>query len=122
VPTATTEPNSTTTYSWSLEREQLLPVHVLVTANRISVMTDVRELLRQTQAADAEPKRNPSPPLPSWNKALFATYGVLALILIAVVLGWKAPREKPLTVDQQHQEECRGNLMRFPTDLYMFLC
>jgi hypothetical protein len=109
------EPNSTTTDSWLLEQEQLLPVHVLATANGISVMTDVRELLRQTQAADAEPKR-------SWNKGLFATYGVLALILMAVALGWKAPREKPLTVDQPHQEECRGNLMRFPTDLYMFLC
>jgi hypothetical protein len=85
-------------------------------------MTDVRALLRQLQAADAGSKGSLSPPHPSWNKALVATYGVLAVTLIVVAMSWRPTGEKPLIVEQEHQEDCRGNLMRFPTDLYMFLC
>jgi hypothetical protein len=85
-------------------------------------MTDVRELLKRTQEADAEPERYASPAAPSRNKALFATYTIMALIVMAAAVGWKAPREKPVALDNQHADECKGNLMRFPTDLYMLLC
>jgi hypothetical protein len=88
----------------------------------MTAMTDVRELLRQTQAAGSGPEYSPSPPHPSWNKGLVAACGVLAVMLIVVATSWGSTGEKPLIVEQKHQEDCRGNLMRFPTDLYMFLC